>query len=236
MKLNDLSDDELLSGVELLLGSQRRLTALLLSYLAEVEERRLHLLAACSSMFDFCTARLGMSEGEAFRRITGARLARRFSVVLSLVESGKLHLSALCLLRDHLTEQNHRDLLQDACGKTKHQVEALIAARFPKPDVPSSIRKLPEPATHAVSAESTSLPLGSAAGVMARAPLEVRQASVRQARIQPLSAERYKVQFTAGAELKDTARAGEKSLESCAPERRPGGHRGAGSRSAARRV
>ena len=63
MKLERLSDDELLSGVKLLLGSQRRLTALLLSYLAEVEERRLHLLAACSSMFDFCTARRGIANG-----------------------------------------------------------------------------------------------------------------------------------------------------------------------------
>src|SRR4030095_5263278 len=139
MNLSDLSDDELLSSIQSLLGSQRRLTALLLRYLSEVEDRRLHLLAASSSMFDFCRPRLGMSEGEAFRRITGARLARRFPVVLSLLESGKLHLSALCLLRDYLTDQNHVALLREASGKSKRDVEALLAAWFPKPDVPSAI-------------------------------------------------------------------------------------------------
>jgi len=70
MKISDLSDHELLSNIGSLLGSQRRLTARLLGYLSEVEDRRLHLRAACSSMFDFCTTRLGMSEGEAFRRTT----------------------------------------------------------------------------------------------------------------------------------------------------------------------
>src|SRR5688572_17700570 len=140
MNVRVLSDDQLLSGIQSLLGSQRRLTALLLRYLAEVEDRRLHLLAACSSMSDFCTARLGMSAGEAFRRVTGARLAQRFPVVLSLLESGRLHLSALCLLRDHLTEQNHMELFEEASGKSKREVEAMLAARFPKPDVPSSIR------------------------------------------------------------------------------------------------
>ena len=73
MNLGDLTNDELLSGVERLLGSQRRLTALLLRHLAEVEERRLHLLAACSSMFDFCMSRLGMSEGEVKARIDRLR-------------------------------------------------------------------------------------------------------------------------------------------------------------------
>src|SRR6266851_4157830 len=100
MKLTDLSNAELLSGLHTLVGQGRRLLAALLTHLAEVEERRLHLEAACSSMFDFCVRRLGMSEGEAFRRITAARLARRFPTLLSRIERGDLHLSALVLLRD----------------------------------------------------------------------------------------------------------------------------------------
>jgi hypothetical protein len=49
-----------------LLTAERAGLAQLLRYLSEVEERRLHLLAACSSMFEFCAKRPGMSEGEAF--------------------------------------------------------------------------------------------------------------------------------------------------------------------------
>jgi hypothetical protein len=70
MNLTDLSDDELLSGLRAVLGSERRGIARLLKHLVEVEERRIHLRAACSSLFDFCVRRLGLSEGEAFRRMT----------------------------------------------------------------------------------------------------------------------------------------------------------------------
>lgn len=71
-------------------------------------------------------------------------MARRYPVIYSLVASGALHLSALQLLHGHLTEENHRELLQAASGKRKHEIEVWLARRFPKPDVPSRIRKLPE--------------------------------------------------------------------------------------------
>ena len=58
-------------------------------------------------MFDFCVARYEMSEGEAFRRVRGARLARRFPVIHSLIASGRLHLSALRMLGQHLTPDSH---------------------------------------------------------------------------------------------------------------------------------
>src|SRR5216683_306889 len=145
MNLTDLSNAELLSGLHTLVGQGRRLLAALVTHLAEVEERRLHLEAACSSMFDFCVRRLGMSEGEAFRRITAARLARRFPTLLARIERGDLHLSALVLLRDHLTEENHHELFDQVSGATKRQVEQLLAARFPRPDAPTQIRKLPAP-------------------------------------------------------------------------------------------
>src|SRR5260221_14084217 len=38
-----------------------------------------------------------------------------------------------------------RRLLEEASGKTKVQVQELLARRFPRPDVASTIRKLPPP-------------------------------------------------------------------------------------------
>src|SRR5260370_25818977 len=130
MNLADLSDAELLSGLHSLVGHGRRLLAGLLAHLGEVEERRLHLEAACSSMFDFCVRRLGMSEGEAFRRITAARLARRFPTLLPRIERGDLHLSALVLLRDHLTAENHQELFHQTSGPTKRHAAPLVARAF----------------------------------------------------------------------------------------------------------
>ena len=73
MKLGDLSDAQLLESLETLCGQGRVVLAGLLAHLVEVEERRLHLEAACPSLYQFCVRKLGMSEDEACRRIHAAR-------------------------------------------------------------------------------------------------------------------------------------------------------------------
>ncbi|WP_394841803.1 HNH endonuclease [Pendulispora brunnea] len=159
MKLADLSNAEVLSGLHALVGQGRVLLARLLAYLGEVEERRLDLEAAYSSLFDYCVRKLAMSEDEAWRRVTASRLVRRFPRILGMLERGEVHLTALLLLREHLTDENHEELLHAISTKTKAQVQQLLATRFPKPDAPSRVR--------------------------------------------PLSQDRYEVQFTATAELKE---------------------------------
>jgi hypothetical protein len=141
MDLRDRSDDDLLSSVTKLMGLHRKLTVEIVFHLAEIEERRLHLLKGFPSMFAFCVNALRFSEGEAFRRIAAARLGRRFPVIHSLLASGEVNLSTLELLRPWLTDQNHEELLAAVAGKGKREVQALIATRFPRPDRPSSIRR-----------------------------------------------------------------------------------------------
>ena len=191
MLLNDVSDSDLLCHVVELVGLERQSTAKVVAYLAEIEERRLHLEGGFSSMFAFCIKRLNFSEGEAFRRIAAARLSRRFPLILPLIASGAVHLSALQLLGERLSEENHVELLGAATGKTKREVQQLLAERFPQPDVPSSIRKLPgrRGASERSLALSTDVATGSALS--------------KPGRGEPLSADRFKVQFTASTELRD---------------------------------
>src|SRR5882672_11074189 len=127
MKLADLSNEELLSGLDALVGQGRILLARLLAHLGEVEDRRLDLQSAYSSLFDFCVRRLRMSDDEACRRVAAWRLVRRFPLALGMIERGEIHLTALLLLREHLTDDNHDDLLRAASGKTKGQVQELLA-------------------------------------------------------------------------------------------------------------
>jgi hypothetical protein len=79
-------------------------------------------------------------------------------MVFGMLERRELHLSAVCLLRDHLTQDNHRALLNEAVGKTKLQVQESIARHFPKPATRDGIRKLPRhaPPRTAMIADSTS--------------------------------------------------------------------------------
>jgi 5-methylcytosine-specific restriction endonuclease McrA len=181
MKLANLSDDALLTRLTKLVASERRCLVRMVAYLIEVEERRLHLDAACSSLYDFCVRKLGLSESNAFRRIAVARVAKRFPSVLGRIERGEIHVSALLLLRGHLTEENHEALLDDARGLSKRTLEQLLARRAPKPDVPDGVWKMP-----------TDVLASDAASAGDDHPISI---------VEPLSADRYRVQLTASAEL-----------------------------------
>ena len=187
MKLADLSDTQLLDSLEMLCGQGRVVLARLLAHLIEVEQRRLHLESACPSMFQFCVRRLGMSEDEACRRIHAARLARRFPDLLVRIERGQLTLSTMALLHDALTESSYEELVEAAAGKTKAEVQALLAKRSPVPDAPATITTIPmQPAIPALGT-APAPPPAAAAGPQ----------------LVPLSETRHKVQFTANDELRN---------------------------------
>jgi hypothetical protein len=114
-----ISDDELLASLGRLLGAGARLEAKIVAHLAELEERRLHLLAGYSSLYDYCRKRLALSDYEAFARIAAARAARKYPVILELLEQRELHLTAICEVREFLTPENHRELLVEVSGHTK---------------------------------------------------------------------------------------------------------------------
>ena len=185
MNLGALSDSELMASLYAVCSDSRRLLAKLLVHLNEVEERRLDAKAAMPSLFEFCIRRLGMSEGEACRRIAAARLVKRFPSLLARVESGALHLTNLELLKEHFTDGNVEDLARAASGKTKREVQELVARLAPKPDVPAAITELPPPAVV--------LPFMPQPAIAPPLP----------SRVAPLSEHRYEVRFTAGTALRD---------------------------------
>ena len=144
--LKSMVDDRLLERVEVLARRSNETTAELLAYLGEVEERGLHLGQACSSLFAFCVERLHMSESAAGKRITAARVGRRFPVVLEMIARGEIHLTTINMLAAHLTEANHAELLQRARHRSKRDIEKLVAELAPRPDLPSRVVALPQPA------------------------------------------------------------------------------------------
>ena len=54
-----------------------------------------------------------------------------------------MSLTSVRILRPHLTPENHEAVLARASGRSRREIEALIAELAPRPDVPSSVRKLP---------------------------------------------------------------------------------------------
>jgi hypothetical protein len=204
--LQSIPDDELLRRLVKLLKDSRRVEADLVAHIGEVDERRLYAREASPSMFVYCTKVLDLSEAEAYLRINAARAAREHPVLLTMLEDGRLHLSAIVRLAPYLTPQNRGVLLERATYRSKREIEELLAELFPRPDAPALMRRLPErrPAVPALLPS----PEGPAAQKAEVFPDRVeRPGPVAPAPpatlVLPLSAARYKVQFTASAELHD---------------------------------
>ena len=137
-----LSDPQVLAGAMRLAAEGRKVVADLIALLLAVDARRLYAEEGYSSLFRFCVERLRLSEEEAYYRIAAARVAARFPVVLDRLREGRLTLTAVAVLRKHLTEANHAEILQGAEGRSKREVQGLVAAVAPRADVPTSLRKL----------------------------------------------------------------------------------------------
>ena len=158
--LSPLSDDELIVRLSEVSKQSRCSEAVLVAHIAEVDARRLYAREASPTMFRYCTDVLHLSEAEAFRRINAARLSRKFPLLLTMLEDGRLHLCGIAVLSKHLTEANYKEVLAKATHKTKRKLEELVAELAPKPDVPPSIRKRPErkakPETSSASSAASS--------------------------------------------------------------------------------
>ncbi len=230
-ELKNVSDAELLRRLAELVQQSRRVEAVLVAHIAEVDARRLYIREA-PSMFAYCTQVLHLSEHEAYGRITAARASRRHPVLLAMLRDGRLHLSGLGKLAPHLTDGNAADLLARAAHRTKSEIEELIAEIAPKPDVPALFRKVPVRQGTAVTNELGPGRVGvfgelgpdrvgglGAALPLLPAPREVQAIAISASRptllepppplapptpaVTALAPARYKVQFTACAELRD---------------------------------
>jgi hypothetical protein len=201
--LREVPDDELLRSLERLIGASRRVESELVAHIAEVDGRRLYARAAAPSMFVYCTDVLHLSEAEAYLRIAAARASREHPMLLTMLADGRLHLSAIAKLAPHLTPENRDVLLERAAHHSKRDVEELLAELAPRPDAPAVMRKLPEPAPVRRVVEAPELRLdGVARPVASNAPM-LATAPAAPARVEVLAPARYKVQFTASAELHD---------------------------------
>jgi hypothetical protein len=140
--LTHLTNDELIAGTRRLVGASNQIFAMLLAHLAEVEARGIHRERACSSLYTYCIYELRFSEDAAFRRVSAARLVKRFPALYDAVASGELHLTGLLMLGPHLTPENHVEVLGRAKHRTKKELGKLVRALDPLPDLPAGIEPL----------------------------------------------------------------------------------------------
>ncbi len=224
--VESLSSSDLLSATRELVQRSHGVEAVLLVHLGEIDERKLYLDWSFSSMFAFCVGELGFSEDVACNRIDIARAARRMPVILEALRSGQMHLAGLRLLAPHLTPENQEKVLTEAAGKSKRQIEELVARLSPQPPVPTVVRKLPgrpnpppeaSPAFSFGAAMPVAPPESPPALAFAPPPAPAPRRDQR-AVIAPLSEETFKFQFTASRACHDKFRQAQDLLRHRIPD------------------
>jgi hypothetical protein len=146
----NLSDEMLTDNLLNLTVSERHTTLELLLSFAEFDNRKLF-AKTHSSLFSYATQQLKMSEGEAQRRIDGARLLRSFPEFIKSYGTGDLNLTHASLLRRYfrteariqkkkLSRKNKFELVQKLLGKSTREAERILVAVSSQPELQKSTR------------------------------------------------------------------------------------------------
>jgi 5-methylcytosine-specific restriction endonuclease McrA len=139
-QLGALCNNKLLSELELLNQKERKLKALVLLYLSEIDRRELYLPMGYSSLFDFCTVHLKHTRATAARRIRSARTAARYPEALDLLVSGEINITTLAMVSDILAQNNHVKILSEIRGKSTREVEVLVSRHRPVNIIRDTVR------------------------------------------------------------------------------------------------
>jgi 5-methylcytosine-specific restriction endonuclease McrA len=211
---SSLSDHDLLARVGVLAGKEREASVELVAHLAVLDARpALYAAEGHGSLFTYCTEVLRLSEDATCNRIQAARACRDFPEILDLLASGAMSLTSVRMLRPHLTPENHEAVLAKASGRSRREIEALVAELAPRPDVPSSVRKLPTatPAPTlmaAATSPATRVEAATLGSPEPAPPVNPPPPPLTTPRpiIETTSPDRYRVQFTIGKDSHDKLR------------------------------
>ena len=116
-----------------------------------------------------------------------------------LIARGDVTLTNLGLIAPHLTASNHPALLQEISHKRKAEVEVIVARLRPRPDAPTMIRRLAQPAERPARSQ-VDLPQRDVTAPLATPVLAPRPV------IAPLTPERFRLQITMSKDTHDTLR------------------------------
>ena len=146
MRVNVLSDHQLLDQFEKVVLLERGATVGVIVYIAEIYKRQLYAKLGYSSLFGYLQEKFNYSGSGAYRRIQAAKLSLKVPEILEYLEAGKLNLTSISQIEPYLTAQNKTELLDQVLGKTKEEIEYLLSVLFPSKEgikVKDTIRRLP---------------------------------------------------------------------------------------------
>jgi len=186
----------LLDGLTALIARDRTTTAELLAHIAEVDVRQLYLPVGYPSMHAYCVQELRLSEDVANKRIRVARKAREVPTLFAAIADGRIHLSGVILLASYMTSDNAEELIGAAEGKSKNEIEALIAARHPCSETLPMVETFAATKSTVETVEPEPSPVAPAARIL---PAPGPVASIpKRSKVEPIARERYVLRVCLG--------------------------------------
>ena len=139
MDLSSFSDQTIRDNLLKLTGNEREVTLQILYYLIEVEKRGLFREEGYSSLYDYCRRKLFYSESGAYRRVTGARSLKANPELGKLFLEGQV--SVCCMAAAFKSVKENLTTVSEIVGKSKREVETLIAFSKPVASKPKEVIK-----------------------------------------------------------------------------------------------
>ncbi len=144
MKLNNLSNDNLVSCLESCVRGERKITIQVLECISEIDRRRLYVQKGFTSLFDYLVKDFGYSPGAAMRRIDAARLLQEIPEVAEKFATGALTLTQANQVQrasrefrkitsSNVKPADKRELVSQIENATQKQTEQIIATTFNLP-------------------------------------------------------------------------------------------------------
>lgn len=186
--LTPFSDDELQDYLLRAVARERECSAEVVGTICEVDRRGLYKSRGYPSIFEYCTSFLGYSEDEAYKRMQAAKAAKSYPLILQRLETGDMTLTSVRLIAPHLTQDNYRSLLERAKGKSRRELELMVAHLNPQPERREVVRHLPSnilPAQSGAAAVSLDLPAEALAA--SKGPVSL---------VKPVAPDRVRFAFT----------------------------------------
>lgn len=141
LQLKNINDEDLNQKIKSLASQERKLTKEIILHIAEVDQRRLYLRMAYSSLFEYLVHEIGYSEGAAMRRIDAARMVQNIPEVSIKIESGEINLSQISKVqkicrqlkkenRERVAVSMQREALKKIESKSASQTDLILAQEF----------------------------------------------------------------------------------------------------------
>lgn len=138
--LSKLPDLEVLSRLERLVKSERKIMHLILWHVLEVDTRKLFLLRGYNSLYAYLNQHLGYSESSAYERMQAARVLKIVPEVSEKLEDGSLNLTQLVKVEKSIKQEKKlgkpvtlektKKLLSKLENKTGYETQKIIATEM----------------------------------------------------------------------------------------------------------